>query len=715
MKYLREVRDSIKFFLVELELFAPVSAIRRGMMSVIPLVMAGSLALALRSLPIAPYQSFLKQAFGGALERLLGFVQNGTLDILSLLLTFAIAHAYALKKNESLKEKLSPLIVSITALSSFIIFRCAYSGESLITAFGNTTVAGGVVAALLAPMLFVRLRRIQLFRIGVYSADAYAFYNSSLSSIFPAMTTIALFALSAVLYKEFLAPANLTGGWAGDMYAALLEKGPVLGSALLFVFFVHLMWCFGIHGNNVLEAVAQDLFVPALQVNQELVASGQLPTEIVTKTFLDTFVLMGGSGATLCLVAGILLFSKSRSERRLIKLSSLPLLLNVNELIIFGIPIVFNPVYFIPFTLLPVLLTATSFFAVSVGLVPHTVNHVEWTTPVFVSGYIATGSFRGVALQLFNIVLGTLCYLPFIRLARSATDKKISNALDKAYDMLENDPLRFTMHGQTETADFLRFLALDLENDLQTEKLRLHYQPQVDHDGRVFGVEALLRWTHENYGPVAPQLAVRLAESTGLIGKLGYWILNRACSDLARVRSTGRTDIVFSINVSPIQLEDEHFAQTLLALIEKHAVDPAALKIEITEESALANSARVIEQLKTLVQHGVRLAMDDFGMGHTSLKYMREYSFDTIKIDGSIVRGVTGDKKCADIIASIVSLGAAMSFSVVAEFVENEEQMKALQTLGCLQYQGYLFGKPVPFEEMFAAVQKEPARFGDLS
>ncbi|HRV98723.1 MAG TPA: EAL domain-containing protein, partial [Aminobacteriaceae bacterium] len=292
--------------------------------------------------------------------------------------------------------------------------------------------------------------------------------------------------------------------------------------------------------------------------------------------------------------------------------------------------------------------------------------------------------------------------------------KKISNALDKAYDMLENDPLRFTMHGQTETADFLRFLALDLENDLQTEKLRLHYQPQVDHDGRVFGVEALLRWTHENYGPVAPQLAVRLAESTGLIGKLGYWILNRACSDLARVRSTGRTDIVFSINVSPIQLEDEHFAQTLLALIEKHAVDPAALKIEITEESALANSARVIEQLKTLVQHGVRLAMDDFGMGHTSLKYMREYSFDTIKIDGSIVREVTGDKKCADIIASIVSLGAAMSFSVVAEFVENEEQMKALQTLGCLQYQGYLFGKPVPFEEMFAAVQKEPARFGEL-
>ena len=684
------------------------------MMSVIPLVMAGSLALALRSLPIAPYQDFLRQAFGGALERLLDFVQNGTLDILSLLLTFAIAHAYALKKNESLKEKLSPLIVSITALSSFIIFRCASSGEPLITAFGNTSVAGGIVSALLASMLFVRLRRIKLFRIGVYSADAYAFYNSSLSSIFPAMTTIALFALSAVLYKEFLSPANLTGRWAGDMYAALLGKGPILGSALLFVFLVHLMWCFGIHGNNVLEAVAQDLFVPALQVNQELVASGRLPTEIVSKTFLDTFVLMGGSGATLCLVAGILLFSKSRSERRLIKLSSLPLLLNVNELIIFGIPIVFNPVYFIPFIFLPVLLTATSFFAVSLGLVPHTVNHVEWTTPVFISGYIATGSFRGVALQLFNLALGTLCYLPFIRLARSATDKKISNALDKAYSMLEHDPLRFTMHGQTETADFLRFLALDLENDLQNDKLRLHYQPQVDHDGRTFGVEALLRWTHENYGPIAPPLAVRLAESTGLIGKLGYWILDRACSDLARVRSAGRTDMVFSINVSPVQLEDEHFARTFMALVDKHAVDPVSIKIEITEESALANSARVIEQLKTLVQHGVRLAMDDFGMGHTSLKYMREYSFDTIKIDGSIVRGVTGDKKCADIIASIVSLGEAMSFSVVAEFVENEDQRKALQALGCLQYQGYLFGKPVPFEEIFEAVQKEPARPGEL-
>ncbi len=713
MKKAGKIHDSVPFDLLKLELSAPVVALRRGMMSLIPLVMAGSIALALRSLPISGYQRFLKQFAGGALDRMLAFLQNGTLDILALLLVVAVAHAYAVEKNETRKEKLSPVIASLTALSSFIVFRCAHTVEPLITGLGNTKVAGAIIVTMLSSILFVRLSSMKIFGVGVYSADAYMYSSSILSSILPAITTIAFFALFGVLHK-LLVPSDISGGWLGEMYAALVGKGPVLGSALLFVFLVHLMWCFGIHGSNVLEPLAQDLFVPALRVNQELIASGQYPTEIISKTFLDTFVLIGGSGATLCLVAGILFFGESRSQNRLIKLSALPLLLNVNELILFGIPIVFNPLYFIPFILLPVLLTASSFFAVFLGLVPHTINHVEWTTPVFISGYVATGSFRGVALQLFNLVLGVLCYLPFIRLAHVASEKKIAGVLERAYEILEKNPMRLSLRGQSEISDFLRFLLLDLENDLASGKLRLYYQSQVDHNGHVFGVEALLRWKHGNYGFIAPPLVVRLAESTGLIHKLGFWIVEQACADLARAHAAGRKDVIFSINVSPLQLEEEHFAETLLTIIGKHAVDPGSLKIEITEESALANGARVIEQLKTLVQHGVKLVMDDFGMGHTSLKYMREYSFDTIKIDGSIVRGVTADKKCADIIASIVSLGAAMSFSVVAEFVENEDQMKALQALGCRQYQGYLFGKPVPFEQMLEALQRGVARPGEL-
>ena len=690
---------------MKLELSTPFAAIRRGMVSAIPLLMAGSLALALQYLPVDAYQHFLTQAFDGALERLLVFIQNGTLDIISLIMVMAIAHAYGVEKNETITEKLSPVILTLTAVSCFVLFQFIHCDEPLLACMGDSKVAAAIISALASSAIYVWIWERKPPGLSAYSTDSLSFHTSSLTSLFPTSATIAVFALAALLYREIAPHLFSTEGWAGAMFSNFVYRGSMLGSAIVFIFLIHLMWCFGVHGPNVLEAVAVDLFVPTLQVNQELIASGQMPTEIISKAFLDTFVIMGGSGATLCLMAVILIFGRSRSQRRLMKLSAIPSMLNINELIIFGVPIVFNPIYFIPFTLIPVLLTITSYAAVANGLVPHTVNHVEWTTPVFISGYIATGSVRGVVLQAFNLVLGALCYLPFFILARSASEKKNTRVLDKAYRMIEENPSYLSLKEDNETVNFLRFLALDLDNDLKHEKLEMYYQPQVDGNGKVFGVEALLRWKHESYDFIAPQLVIRLAESVGLIRKLGYWIIEKVCVDVVRMHEAGREDIVFSINVSPVQLEDRYFAQTLLTLLEMHSVKTSSIIIEITEESALSHSPVLIQQLKTLVQYGVKLAMDDFGMGHTSLKYMRDYAFDTVKIDGSIVSGVLCNKKNADIISAIVSLGRTMSFTVVAEYVEDKEQLQALQALGCVQYQGFLFGKPVPFDDALDVVR----------
>ncbi len=669
------------------------------------------MALALQFLPIDSYQRFLTVAFGGALRRVLVFVQHGTLDILSLILVAAIAHAYGVEKNSSLKEKLSPSILSLTALGSFVLFQFIYTEAPLLTCMEGSKVAAAIAAALASSAIFTWIWEKKTMGLSVHSADPLSFHTSSLASLLPTIATLAVFSLAAVLYRELAPGLFSTEGWAGSAFSRLAYMGSALGSGIVFVFLTHLMWCFGIHGANVLDAVAVDLFVPAVGINQELLAAGLAPTEIISKSFLDAFVLMGGSGATLCLMAVILLVGKSRSQRRLMKLSAIPSLMNINELIIFGVPIVFNPVYFIPFTLVPVLITITSYAAVANGLVPHTVNHVEWTTPVFISGYIATGSMRGALLQAFNLVLGTLCYLPFFMMAKSASERKNARMLDKAYRMIEEDQSHLILQEDSETFSFLRSLALDLENDLAHEKLEMYYQPQVDRDGRIFGVEALLRWNHASYGFIAPQLVIRLAESVDMIKKLGYWIIEKVCVDVVRMKEAGHGDIVFSINVSPVQLEDRHFAQTLLTLLEMHSVKPPSIVVEITEESALSHSPVLIEQLKTLVQYGIKLAMDDFGMGHTSLKYMRDYSFDTVKIDGSIVSGVLDNKKNADIISAIVSLGKTMSFSVVAEYVEENEQLQALRNLGCVQYQGFLFGRPVPFEDALDIVHaKQPLK-----
>jgi EAL domain-containing protein (putative c-di-GMP-specific phosphodiesterase class I) len=162
----------------------------------------------------------------------------------------------------------------------------------------------------------------------------------------------------------------------------------------------------------------------------------------------------------------------------------------------------------------------------------------------------------------------------------------------------------------------------------------------------------------------------------------------------------GFKNITVSINVSTLQLESASFIKNLEEIISKHRVKPDNLQIEITEQLALSNSRKLINQILSVKKAGVKLAMDDFGMGHSSLMYLKEYNFDTIKLDGSLVREILFNNNCSNIISSIVFLGKSLNYSVVAEYVENERQKRVLHELGCNQYQGYLFNKALPYNEI---------------
>lgn len=245
-----------------------------------------------------------------------------------------------------------------------------------------------------------------------------------------------------------------------------------------------------------------------------------------------------------------------------------------------------------------------------------------------------------------------------------------------------------------------RVLAVDLEHDLQNNKVTLFYQPQVDYEGNVFGVEALLRWNHNSYGYIYPPLIIALAEESQIIDKLGYWILDTACHDLKKMYGLGLQNISVSVNVSAVQLESDCFIEKLEEIIKKHQVRPQTLKIEITEQLALASGKRIIEQILSIKKLGIKMEMDDFGMGHSSLMYLKEYDFDTIKLDGSLVCEILSNNNCRNIISSIVSLGKSLHYSVIAEYVENEEQRLILHELGCDRYQGYLYSKAIPYYEL---------------
>ena len=142
------------------------------------------------------------------------------------------------------------------------------------------------------------------------------------------------------------------------------------------------------------------------------------------------------------------------------------------------------------------------------------------------------------------------------------------------------------------------------------------------------------------------------------------------------------------------------FIEKLVEIIHRHKIDPRILTLEVTEQIALTSNNMIFERIKRLRSMGVKFAMDDFGMGHSSLMYLKEYHFDIVKLDGSLVREIIASKSCRDIIASIVQLGKSLKYSVVAEYVEYDEQRLALHELGCDKYQGYLYGKAVPYAEL---------------
>jgi diguanylate cyclase (GGDEF)-like protein len=244
-------------------------------------------------------------------------------------------------------------------------------------------------------------------------------------------------------------------------------------------------------------------------------------------------------------------------------------------------------------------------------------------------------------------------------------------------------------------SDFKRDLALAAVLD----QLVLHHQPVLDlTSGRVLGFEALVRWEHPDRGLVPPMDFISLAEETGDILGIGKWVLEQACADLAdyRLQHPGQS-LWMSVNVSAQQLADPGFVAMVLGTLASHRLDAGALVLELTEHAAVANTSVANAALEALRSQGVRVALDDFGVGFSTLRYLRELPVDVLKIDRSFV--VDAGDKANSMLSAIVSLAHTLDLDVIAEGIEEPEQLGRLQQLGALAGQGYLFSRPVPTEE----------------
>ncbi|WP_230533861.1 two-component system response regulator [Microvirga roseola] len=252
-------------------------------------------------------------------------------------------------------------------------------------------------------------------------------------------------------------------------------------------------------------------------------------------------------------------------------------------------------------------------------------------------------------------------------------------------------------------------LEADLRKAICREELMLHYQPQIDLvSGYVTGAEALLRWMRPGFGLTMPGAFMEFAEESGLINEVGAWVLREACAQGAVWRQLGYPPLRIAVNLSPVQFLGQDLVRLVSETLSATGLAPENLELELTESSLLVDTDRTKTILGSLKDLGVRIAIDDFGVGFSSLSYVKNFPVDTLKIDRSFISSLAADDRDRAIVQTIIALAASLRLRVIAEGVESAQQLVCLQGHGCDEAQGYLFSRPVTPDSFEALLQERP-------
>lgn len=689
-----------------------ITAIRRGLLQIVPLIIVGSFALVALNLPIQAYQDFMNGIFGEGWRNAPLLVYKGTYEIMSLAAVISISYAYCqhfeIVKNGLLNE-FSIVLSSICAYFTFNPLQAVLIDAD---SAGSRGLLGAILVAIVSTRLYVLFWSLFPNLQDHYSYDSDSLLKYSFRNVSPLLAVLLIFALTRALLGDLLSGITDSIMRAVDDY--FFASGGGFVTVLISILFLQILWFFGLHGANMLDAVAKTLFVTASDINIMAAAVGEAPTQIFTKQFIDCFVYMGGAGCTLGLIIALAAAGRKTNGKEVAKYSILPGIININEMLVYGLPIIFNPFYLIPFLLSPMLSCIISYAAFSWGLVPLTTQRVDWTTPIFLSGYVSTGSFAGALLQLINLAVSALLYLPFVRLYHKHTqmnNRRIFSEFSKSV-LPENtqDKTKSVLSQSDEMGVLARTLVKDVlaeMSDRSTGGMMLKYQPKVTRDGKVWSAEALLRWYHPVYGYVPPLVISVLCEEADLGTELGSWVIDKAYGQLAAWEEEGLAPLSVSVNMSPQQLRDDrHLLDKLLACIKKTGIAPTRMELELTEHAAIDQSYTTRHRLEQIKEKGINLSIDDFGMGNSSLLYIKDFGVNIIKIDMSLVKEITTNVKSQEIVRSIISLSQQLDIEVVAEGVETKEQLDKLWELGCTLYQGFYFCQAVSADEFTVFMQE---------
>lgn len=261
-------------------------------------------------------------------------------------------------------------------------------------------------------------------------------------------------------------------------------------------------------------------------------------------------------------------------------------------------------------------------------------------------------------------------------------------------------------------ADLLRVTETHDESgqaDATGEKIEIRYQPFFDAQSQVLtGFEALVSWRHEEYGRIMPDQIIALAEEAGLMEKLGMYVLEHAASFACTWPKNRRSkNLVLSVNISVSQLLEDHFVEDCLTILQKTGLQPEQLQLEVTETIFMRKIGATSVKLNNLREHGISIALDDFGKGFSCLSYLHYFPFSKIKLDKLFVQDMLHESRAASIVRAVIGLAVDLGVAVTAEGVETEEQLRQLVRLGCTEVQGYLFARPLRAEDVMRFVGED--------
>ncbi|MBG0973419.1 PTS cellobiose transporter subunit IIC [Bacillus sp. SRB3LM] len=398
-------------------------AIRDGIILTMPFLIIGSFFLIISALPIPGYNEFMAGLFGENWQRALGYPVSATFNIMALIAVFGIAYRLGeYYKVDALASGALSLVTFLLATPFQVAYIIPSTKESVL-------VEGAIPAVLMGSQgLFVAMI------IALISTELYRFIVQKKiiikmpETVPPAVTRsfaalVPGFIVVTVIWILRLIIENTSFGSIHNIVGQILQEplsvlGASLWGAIIAVILVHVLWSCGIHGATIVGGVMSPVWLSLMDQNRIAYQAGQDIPNTITAQFFDLWIYMGGSGATLALVVGMLLFARSQQLKSIGRLSIAPGIFNINEMVTFGMPIVMNPILLIPFILVPVVLTIVSYFAMEWGLVARPSGAaVPWTTPILFSGYLGSGGkLSGVVLQLVNFALAFFIYLPFLKI-----------------------------------------------------------------------------------------------------------------------------------------------------------------------------------------------------------------------------------------------------------------------------------------------------------